>query len=277
MSGQVKSQLNLYLSEIGNTPLLSLAEELALAHKVKAGDSQAREQMVKANLRLVVGIARRYSGRGLCLEDLIAEGNLGLLKAVEKFEPERGNRFSTCAVPWIKLYLRRALRRLVPTVSVPTYQSDLLYKWAQVSAELQEELDRPPTEEEIAQQMGFNEDNMMTFRKVLSAYGVRSISALISSVQSVNRDCTIEDCLVDDKTLAPDAHVIREELLKLTEGWEDKVTERQAKILKMRYGLDGWEPKTLKEIGEILGLTKQRINQLLNEIVQKLGKDLKCK
>ncbi|MBM3989874.1 MAG: RNA polymerase sigma factor RpoD/SigA [Planctomycetes bacterium] len=257
--------LETYLIEINETPLLTADQEKELARRIQRGDPQAREHMARANLRLVVSIAKIYVERGLSLQDLIAEGNVGLLKAVEKFDPDAGCRFSTCATWWIKQSIRRALVNTVKSVRVPSYMAENISKWRSVSQEFVFRRGRMPTVEEVAQELGIPEESWSLLRRTIQS---SSLAAQVSLDVLTGSQDTVQD--EDSKT--PDEHLLDEDQLKRLEGLLGAIDEREATILRLRYGLgsEDREPMTLKEIGQVVGLTRERVRQIEREVLRKL-------
>ena len=257
--------LETYLHEINEVPLLSAQEELALGRRIQAGDLAAREHMIRANLRLVVSVAKMYGERGLALQDLIAEGNIGLMKAAEKFDPAAGCRFSTYGTWWIKQSIRRALTNTVKSVRVPSYMSELISRWRVVSHELAYLLGRSPTVEEVASELGIPEENWPLLRRTIQVSGMGPSVSL--DVLTAGQD-TVEDA----RTPAPDEQLQNSDLLAKLGELLNAIDEREATILRLRYGLgdQGGEQMTLKEIGKVVGLTRERVRQIEQEALRKL-------
>ena len=261
---QVQSPLETYLREINETPLLNAEEEKELAYRIEDGDSAARDQMVRANLRLVVNIARSYTGKGLGLQDLIEEGNLGLLRAVEGFDPGMNTRFSTYASYWIKQSIKRALVNTGKTIRIPAYMVELLAKWKRASAKLQEELGRPPSQEEVAATLDLPKKKLNIIKKAIRVYNSNP------QTDQPESGWSLDEMLSDGGSKSPDNDMLEADDLKQVMGLLDRMDKREAAVLRMRYGLDGEEAKTLKEIGERLGLTRERVRQIENEALAKL-------
>src|SRR5215213_1834189 len=240
----VQTPLETYLREINETALLNGKEEKELATLIGKGDTEARDRMVRANLRLVVNIARGYSGKGLGLQDLIEEGNLGLLRAVEGFDPAMGTRFSTYASYWIKQSIKRALVNTGKTIRIPAYMVELLAKWRRATAKLQEELGRPPTQEEVARSLNLPKKKLSIIKKAIRVYNSAPQSDQAESGWS------LDEMLMDGHAKAPDTEMVEADDLQHVLELLDKMDKREAAVLRMRFGLDGEEPKTLKEIGE---------------------------
>lgn len=264
-SDAVQSPLETYLREINSTALLSAEEEKELARRISQGDIEARDQMVRANLRLVVNIARSYVGKGLSLQDLIEEGNLGLLRAVEGFDPNMNTRFSTYASYWIKQSIKRALVNTAKTIRIPAYMVELLAKWRRATNRLQDELGRPPTHEEVARFMGLPRKKLNIIKKAIRVYNA------LPQPDPQDDGWSIEEILTDSRSKTPDTEMVETDDLQTVMELLDKMDPREAAVLRMRFGLDDEEPKTLKEIGERLGLTRERVRQIENEALAKLG------
>lgn len=267
-SSAVQNPLETYLKEINETALLSADEEKDLSRRIEGGDKEARDRMVRANLRLVVNIARAYSNKGLPLQDLIEEGNLGLLRAVEGFDPDMGTRFSTYASYWIKQSIKRALVNSAKTIRIPAYMVELLTKWRRATAQLQDALDRTPTTEEVARELELPPKKLKIVKKAIQLYN--------SSPQSEQQDAgwSLGEMIPDDRLKGPDEELVESDNLKHVFRLLKEIPEREANILRMRFGIDGDEPKTLKEIGQALGLTRERVRQIESEALKKLAKEI---
>jgi RNA polymerase primary sigma factor len=267
-SDAVQSPLETYLREINETPLLSAQQEKELAYRIENGDAEARDQMVRANLRLVVNIARGYSGKGLGLQDLIEEGNLGLLRAVEGFDPSMNTRFSTYASYWIKQSIKRALVNTAKTIRIPAYMVELLAKWRRATSKLTDELGRPPTHEEVAKELGLPKKKLSIIKKAIRVYNSAP------QTDAPETGWSIDEMLEDGRSKAPDLEMLETDDLSQVMMLLDKMDKREATVLRMRFGLDDEEPKTLKEIGECLGLTRERVRQIESEALSKLSESL---
>jgi RNA polymerase primary sigma factor len=262
------SPLDSYLGEINRTPLLRAEEEKTLAYRIENGDAEARDHLVRANLRLVVNIARSYTGKGLDLSDLVAEGNLGLLRAAEGFDPGMNTRFSTYATYWIRQSMKRALINTSKTVRIPAYMVQLLSDWRQASAALQEDLGRAPTEEEIAQRMKLSAKKLKVIKKAIS------IHQALPQGEHSDLESLFSEMTPDSRTMTADAIFANteelEHILELVDGLE----ERKKAVLRLRFGLEGREPLTLQEIGQHLNLTRERVRQIEREALNELNEIL---
>ena len=267
-SSAVQTPLETYLREINETALLSADEEKDLARRIGEGDSMARDRMVRANLRLVVNIARGYSGKGLSLQDLIEEGNLGLLRAVEGFDPGMGTRFSTYASYWIKQSIKRALINTGKTIRIPAYMVELLSKWRRATARLTEELDRSPTAEEVARVLGLPKKKLPIIKKAIKIYNATP------QTDQTEAGWTLGDMVMDDRQQSPDEALVETDSLRHVMEMLKTMDEREATVLRMRFGLDRYEPRTLKEIGEQLGLTRERVRQIETEALGKMAESM---
>lgn len=261
----VQSGLQLYLRQINESPLLTADEEKSLARRIiNDNDPAARERMVRSNLRLVVNIAKHYINRGLSLPDLIEEGNIGLLKAVEGFDPDNGSRFSTYASWWIKQAIKRALINGVQPIHIPAYMVEMMTKFKIGMRELEDSLGRLPSTEELSAHIKVTPKKLRIIKKAVKAYGSPTQSG------SADGEITIEDMVPDTNNATPDMQVCNADELKQLAELLHHTDSREAKILKLRYGLDGSDPLTLKEIGEQIGLTRERVRQIEHEALRKL-------
>ncbi|MBA4029849.1 MAG: RNA polymerase subunit sigma [Planctomyces sp.] len=265
-SSSVQTPLETYLREINETALLTARDEKELANRIANGEKEARDRMVRANLRLVVNIARAYVGKGLPLQDLIEEGNLGLLRAVEGFDPDMNTRFSTYASYWIKQSIKRSLINCGKTIRIPAYMVELLSKWRKATAKLEDEFKRPPTQEEVALELGLPKKKLSIVKKAIHLY---------SSTPQTDDEETgwmMSDMVADERVKGPDDELLDTDNLKHVYKMLETMDEREAKILRMRFGLDDSEPKTLKEIGEEMGLTRERVRQIESEALKRIAK-----
>jgi len=267
-SSSVQSPLETYLREINETALLSPDEEYDLAIAVGNGDIEARDRMVRANLRLVVNIARGYTGKGLGLQDLIEEGNLGLLRAVEGFDPAMGTRFSTYASYWIKQSIKRALINTAKTIRIPAYMVELLSKWRRASTRLAEELGRSPTPEEVARVLGLPRKKLPIIKKAIRIYN------LTPQTDQADAGWSLGEMIMDERVRTPEEEMLEHDNLEHIMGQLEVMDQREATVLRMRFGLEDSEPRTLKQIGEALGLTRERVRQIETEALGKLADSL---
>ena len=268
-SPAAQTPLETYLREINETALLTAQDERDLAALIAEGDVKARDRMVRANLRLVVNIARGYTGKGLALQDLIEEGNLGLLRAVEGFDPNMGTRFSTYASYWIKQSIKRALINCAKTIRIPAYMVELLSKWRRASARLTEELGRTPTPEEVGRVLGLQRKKLPIIKKAIRIYNATP------QTDQAETGWSLGEVVMDERLKNPEDELVEHDVLKSVREMFTTMDPREATVLKMRFGLDDCEPHTLKEIGERLGLTRERVRQIETEALAKLSDGLK--
>ena len=268
MADDSETSLKIYLREIMQTPLLTAQQEIELAARIKKGDQKARAWMIKANLRLVVKIAHDYSNLGIPLLDLISEGNIGLMKAVERFDPAKGGKLSTYGALWIKQSIRRALANQSKTIRLPVHLIDKIYKLKRASLTMSEELGRQPTDEELSEEISISSAKLSQLKRV--SIRPASLDAPISDDDSTkfgeivgDEDAQTPFELFRDKNM-------RDELSELLEVLDD----RERKIILMRFGLDDGKPKTLEEIGKKFGVTRERIRQLQSIALAKLRRAL---
>ena len=259
--------VRLYLREIGKIPLLTAAEELALANKVVAGSKGAKDKMAEANMRLVVSIAKRYVGRGLDLLDLIQEGNTGLLRAVEKFDPDKGFKFSTYATWWIRQAITRAIADQARTIRIPVHMVETINKLLRTQRRLTQELNREPTNEEIAQAMEIDVDKVEHIMKIK-----QDISSLDASVRDDEEDSVLGDFIEDEDTISPEESATNQLLKEHVKDMLGSLTEREQKILKLRFGLEDGKSHTLEEVGQEFSVTRERIRQIEAKALAKLRK-----
>jgi RNA polymerase primary sigma factor len=245
-SASLQTPLETYLREINEMALLTAADEQELAGKIADGDVRARDRMVRANLRLVVNIARGYTGKGLSLQDLIEEGNLGLLRAVEGFDPAVGTRFSTYASYWIKQSIKRALINSAKTIRIPAYMVELLSKWRRASARLTEELGRTPTPEEVGRVLGLQKKKLPIIKKAIRIYNSTP------QTDQAETGWSLGEIVMDERLKTPEDELVEGDVLKHVREMLGVMDPREATVLKMRFGLEDQEPHTLKEIGESL-------------------------
>jgi len=255
------SGLQLYLREINHTRLLMPDEEVQLARRIKKGDLLARDEMIQCNLRLVVSIAKNYTRRGLSLLDLIEEGNLGLLRAVEKFDPAQGCRFSTYASWWIRQSIKRSLINAVKPVEIPAYMVEMINKWRRTAVRLECDLGRPPTQEEIAKAMGLSKRQVSVI--------TRSARAFSSPYQAASDDAdwALSDMVADEDVPSPADVLLENRRKAAVNEMLSRIDDRAAEVLRLRFGLHGDEPLTLKEIGGRIGLTRERVRQIERDTI----------
>lgn len=262
------TSLRLYLNEIGKTDLLTPAQEVELAAKIKKGDKDARTHMIKANLRLVVKIAQDYSNYGLSLQDLISEGNIGLMKAVERFDPELGGKLSTYASWWIKQSIKRALANQSKTIRLPIHMVDKISRMRRISNMLTEELGREPSDQELATELGIPRKKLALLKQ--ASQRPASLNAPIQDGEAGEYGELISDEKMVDPAMDLETKNMHSEVDELFEQLDD----REQRIIDARFGLTGAKPKTLEEIGVEFGVTRERIRQLQNSALVKMRKAL---
>jgi RNA polymerase primary sigma factor len=258
------SAIKLYLREIGQVKLLTPQEEIELAARIKRGDRKAREHMIKANLRLVVKIAHDYDGLGLPLLDLINEGNLGLMKAVERFDPAKGGKLSTYAAWWIKQSIKRALANQAKTIRLPVHLVDKISRMRRIAMRLQEVLGREPTDEELAEELGIPAGKISQLR--MASIRPTSLDAPLGDDESNTYGEIVEDERAEDPYEKLEEKTVTDMLGELV----TRLDEREQRILRYRFGLEGGNEKTLEEVGAYFGVTRERIRQIQNLALTKL-------
>ncbi|WP_108126988.1 RNA polymerase sigma factor RpoS [Saccharospirillum mangrovi] len=254
----------MYLNEIGFSPLLSPEEEVYFARLARKGEPAGRKRMIESNLRLVVKIARRYLNRGLTLLDLIEEGNLGLIRAVEKFDPERGFRFSTYATWWIRQTIERAIMNQTRTIRLPIHVVKELNVYLRAARELTQKLDHEPTAEDIAE---------LLERPVEDVKRMLALNERVTSVDTPlgpNSEKSLLDTIADEKSADPSETLQDENLRTSIDGWLDELSEKQREVVARRFGLRGFETSTLEEVGREIGLTRERVRQIQVEALRRL-------
>jgi len=259
--------VRLYLREIGKIPLLTAEEELALAHRVVSGEKKAKDKMAEANMRLVVSIAKRYVGRGLDLLDLIQEGNTGLLRAVEKFDPDKGFKFSTYATWWIRQAITRAIADQARTIRIPVHMVETINKLLRTQRRLTQEMNREPTNEEIAAEMELDVEKVEHIMKIK-----QDISSLDASVRDDEEDSVLGDFIEDEDTVTPEESATGQLLKEQVKGLLGSLSEREQKILRLRFGLEDGKNHTLEEVGQEFSVTRERIRQIEAKALAKLKK-----
>lgn len=261
--------VRLYLREIGKIPLLSSEEELALAQRVVAGDKKAKDKMAEANMRLVVSIAKRYSGRGLDLLDLIQEGNTGLLRAVEKFDPDKGFKFSTYATWWIRQAITRAIADQARTIRIPVHMVETINKLLRTQRRMTQELNREPTIEELAKELEMEPDKVEYVIKIKQ--DITSLDAGVGR-DGEDEDSVLGDFIEDEDTTTPEESATSQLLKEQVQSILSSLSDREQKIVRMRFGLDNGKSHTLEEVGQEFAVTRERIRQIEAKALAKLRK-----
>ncbi|MEO9273916.1 RNA polymerase sigma factor RpoS [Marinomonas sp. 5E14-1] len=264
-SGRNLDVTQMYLSEIGFSPLLTAEEEVYYARLALKGDEKARKRMIESNLRLVVKISRRYLNRGLSLLDLIEEGNLGLIRGVEKFDPERGFRFSTYATWWIRQTIERAIMNQTRTIRLPIHVVKELNVYLRAARELTQKLDHEPSPEEIAAMLDCPVEDVQKMLRLNER-----VSSIDSSFGGENNDKSLVDVLADEHQQTPEAERQIGDVLQGVEHWLDELSEKQRDVITRRFGLRGHEASTLENVGVEIGLTRERVRQIQVEALRKL-------
>ena len=269
MTTDVRNSLQAYLEHIGRFSLLAAAEEVALAKRIKRGDKKALRQMIEANLRLVVKIAKEYNGYGLPLEDLISEGNIGLMRAAQKFDSKHGTRFSTYGSWWIKQAVRRAIANQSKTIRVPVHVADKIQKMRRLSYRLTEELGREPDDTELAEELSISEAKVSQLRTA----GMQTLS-LDASTGSDEDMPSLGDIIGDQNAVDPAQSLYDDNMRETVMAALSVLNERELKIISLRFGLDGAKEQTLADIGKKFRVTRERIRQLQNSALSKLEKHI---
>jgi RNA polymerase primary sigma factor len=261
--------VRLYLREIGKIPLLNAAEELELAQKVVAGDKRAKDKMAEANMRLVVSIAKRYSGRGLDFLDLIQEGNTGLLRAVEKFDPDKGFKFSTYATWWIRQAITRAIADQARTIRIPVHMVETINKLLRTQRRMTQELNREPTIEELAKELEMEPEKVEYVIKIKQ--DITSLDAGVGR-DGEDEDSVLGDFIEDEDGATPEESATNQLLKEQVQAILSTLSEREQKIVKMRFGLENGKSHTLEEVGQEFAVTRERIRQIEAKALAKLRK-----
>ncbi len=260
----INDPVRMYLKEIGQIKLLSMEEELELADRILSGDPQAKATLAEANLRLVVSIAKRYVGRGMLFLDLIQEGNIGLMKAVDKFDVTKGYKFSTYATWWIRQAITRAIADQARTIRVPVHMVETINKLARIQRQLTLELNREPSEEELAAKMNISVD------KIRDIYKISQEPVSLETPIGEEDDSHLGDFIKDERNVSPEEYATNEMLKDEINDVLETLTEREEKVIRLRFGLDDGKSKTLEEVGQLFGVTRERIRQIEAKALRKL-------
>lgn len=259
------NSMKLYFKEMSAINLISAEKELELAEKIAHGDIEARNELVSANLRLVVSLAKRYQGCGMSLQDLIQEGNIGLMKAAEKFDASKGFRFSTYAAWWINQTIGRALADQSKAIRVPVHMTENINKLRRLSRDLTVTLGHEPTDEDLAEAMKVSVDDIKTYKSYMT-----DVTSLDIQVGDDDNGTTIASFIEDEKNISPEKNAVQIAEREMLDAVLDTLTAREQDIIRQRFGLDDNVPKTLEEVGKSYGLTKERIRQIENKALMKL-------
>lgn len=262
--------VRLYLREIGQIPLLNAEQELALAQKVVAGDKKAKDKMAESNMRLVVSIAKRYSGRGLDLLDLIQEGNTGLLRAVEKFDPDKGFKFSTYATWWIRQAITRAIADQARTIRIPVHMVETINKLLRTQRRMTQDLNREPTIEELAKELEMEPDKVEYVIKIKQ--DIQSLDAGVGRDGDDGDESTLGEFIEDEDSATPEESAANQLLKEQVQSVLSSLSDREQKIVRMRFGLDNGKSHTLEEVGQEFAVTRERIRQIEAKALAKLRK-----
>ena len=261
---KINDPVRMYLKEIGRINLLTSEEEYEYAMQVEEGNEDAKRILAESNLRLVVSIAKRYVGRGMAFLDLIQEGNIGLMKAVDKFNPSKGYKFSTYATWWIRQAITRAIADQARTIRVPVHMVETINKLARVQRNLTQELNREPTDKELSEKLGISEE------KVREVMKISQEPVSLETPIGEEDDSHLGDFVPDERTMSPEEYATAELLKEELESVLDTLTEREEKVLKLRFGLEDGQCRTLEEVGQIFGVTRERIRQIEAKALRKM-------